>query len=70
MLFCQLFLGMGAIGSVPKPEIPEKKNEQWETGQFGCHPIEKILAEETGITDPEAAKPILKEPDSEIFYHR
>merc|ERR1712176_317885 len=59
MLFCQLFLGMGAIGSQPKFE-PEAPAEYEFDKVFGMHPVEKILVEETGVQTPEEAKPLLK----------
>merc|ERR1711915_20949 len=59
MLFCQLFLGMGAIGSQPKFQ-QESPAEYAYDKVFGMHPVEKILVEETGVQTPEEAKPLLK----------
>merc|ERR1712051_868921 len=59
MLFCQIFLGMGAIGTIKRREKP--KPQQYENEHtFGMHPVEKILIEETGVATPEEAKPLLK----------
>ena len=59
MLFCQLFLGMGAIGSTPRAR--EAPNTEYEFDKvFGMHPVEKILMEETGVQTAEEAKPLLK----------
>merc|ERR1711915_936174 len=54
MLFCQLFLGMGAIGSQPKFQ-QESPAEYAYDKVFGMHPVEKILVEETGVQTPEEA---------------
>merc|ERR1712176_689159 len=59
MLFCQLFLGMGAIGSQPKFEQEAPAEYEFDK-VFGMHPVEKILVEETGVKTPEEAKPLLK----------
>merc|ERR1712080_401954 len=59
MLFCQVFLGSAAIGSVPRRKKPAPQAYENELN-FGLHPVEKILMEETGVTSPEEAKPILK----------
>jgi len=59
MLFCQLFLGMGALGS--QPRLRAAPSEEYEHDKiFGMHPVEKILIEETGVSSAAEAKPLLK----------
>ena len=59
MLSCQLFLGMGAIGGSRNAKPASSAYEFDKV--FGVHPVEKILVEETGVSTPEEAMPLLKQ---------